>query len=195
MYGRTTLLLAAMLLSGACGANRQRFHFEPAPASFRVEHEDGQVWVRGLASIAEGRREEDGSTRIIVRILLENSGSEAARLDQARLVGSGIEVFGAPVIAGSTLVEPDGVLSTENFESPVIGEATVPPGMEGRIELRFPYPEGASLDLPDVTGLHLRLFLVGETREAEVEVSFSRAFLIPDPEPSVRWNFGFGYHG
>lgn len=164
--------LAAATFLAACSASRHRFAFDPAPASFRVEHGRDEVWIRGLVSVLEGRREEDGE-RFVLALRLENAGAEAATLVGAQLVTSGLARFGDPDLAG----------------------VEVAPGQTGTWEVPFPYPPEVDFALPSETGLHLRLFLEGPTRNAEVEVGFARTSPLPESDSAWRWSFGFGVQG
>lgn len=161
------LFLAASLSS--CAATRHRFAFQPAPESFRVVHADDEPWVHGLVSVLEGRREKRDHVLIVV-LRLENTGPEPVTLTRAELTTSGLARFGPPELGG-------------------VGVA---PGQSHTWELAFPYPAGADLDLPSTTGLHLRLYLEGESRSAEVELSFARTFPPLERSSEPRWTFGVG---
>lgn len=164
------LALALWASLAGCAATRHRFAFDPAPASFVIEgRTQGEELARGLASILEGRRESaDAPARLVVALMLENRGAEPLRVEGAQLLGSDLSEFEAPDLKG----------------------LEVAPGATGTWDLEFGYPAGLAFDLDAMSGLHLRLEVASQSRQAEVELGFARTF--PVGESSSRWHFSFG---
>ncbi len=139
----------------------------------------GPVVARALTTVIEGRRAGDstsGEPEMHVRIMIENRGDAPVRLaeDGMKLIGSGLEQFGAPRV------------------EPAPGEE-IPPAQSRTYELHFPYPAGMDLSAPELQGLNLSWSIGYSGGIADVTQSFVRR--IPATgyyeESGVHWNFFF----
>ena len=175
MNVRALLYVLVLPSLAACAATRHSFGFEPAPAAFTIDGEDGKAIARGLASVVEGRVTGTGDDRrneLVVRLRLVNVGPGAISVESAELVGSDVRAFGAPNLSG----------------------IVVPPGEEQTWDIGFAYPPGADLALDDLTGVHLTLVLHGGTRRAQVDVAFSRFIVVAPSSPAWGFSLGVGVH-
>ena len=171
---RPLLLLSLTLptLTG-CAAQSWRFHFDPSPDELQIRPEEGDpVRVRALTTVLRGEIDpEDHRAHILLRLRLENLGSEAVNLtaDGMRLVGSDLVDFGPPIIDP----EPgDGIREGESRT----------------FEVRFPYPPEMELSAPGLNGLHFSWTLQYPTGAADVSQSFSRRWGYRQ-DTGPRWSF------
>lgn len=168
-----TALLALAPLAGSCGTTGHQVYFEAGPGSFEVEQEHEQAWARGLAAEGEVREEPDGSVLARIQVALAPTEPEAIRIEKAELMGWALDV---PDSSGFEGDPPDGVLRPQEFSLSRIEVPAVSPAGVAAFELRFTYPEGPSVDISDLDGLELYLFIKDGAREGDIVIRFYRRF-------------------
>ncbi len=174
-----SLLLIGLLPS--CATTSWRFTFDPSPAETLLQpRPEEPVLARALTTVIEGRREggsSSGQPMMHLRIMIENRSAGPVHLtsEGMKLVGSNLEVFGAPVI------------------DPLPGEE-IPPGQPRTYELDFPYPEGMAVEAPEIEGLNLSWTLAYPGGNADVTQTFVRREWQRgySDGSSVHWGIGIG---
>lgn len=176
MHKIPNLLLSGLLALGTlagCRTTSRTFHFVPTPLEVVVRPDgSGPVLARALVAIDRAVRDGELGPRLLVRLRIENESQETLELSTERLllVGSDLEAFGPPEVAG---------------------DPRVPAGGTTVFELAFPYPAGMRFDAPRLTGVNLRFSLLHSGLETTSTATLERAF--PQPETSdVQWSFGVG---
>ena len=172
LRARLAAILALAPLAESCGTTGHKVSFEAGPASF--EFADEEAWTRGLAAVVEVAEKPDGS--VLARLLVELAANEpeAIRIEETELIGWALDVPETSITAGFAGEQPDGVLRPQEFSLSRIEEPVVSPTGEASFELQFTYPEDASVNLPDLDGVELYLFITDGTHEGGVVVRFSR---------------------
>lgn len=157
-----SLVVLAAVVVGGCSVYDSRYAFDPGPVDVLASKPGSPESqpVRTLVTILGVRRADDRSALppgVDVRLRVDNTSPYPVTLDPAKLVlfSAGLERF------ADAIVRPAGPID-------------LAPGDSGMIDASFPYPEAATPEEMDLSGLNVRWTLVIDGESVTSSATFLR---------------------